>query len=266
MLRDNFTIPTWLLLGALVQGFLCLLPYHNIALVAPASLALIGLIARTLLITFGILKNPYADGVIEGRTAALYADETGAYEKPGDQQICVIVLAVRSNHPLGLLADGFKDVGDYFNAMCAELDKDPKTHGFLGNSAWLAAGDRGVSSEFMSIMYFDSPESLHAYAHGPLHTETMEWWHKTEQKHKHIGIMHEVYAAPKNSWEGIYVNYHPTGIGATTREAEIDGKKVWMNPLVHAKGPLRYSKGRMGRPFGEKEWVAFENMTGNEKA
>lgn len=230
------------MLGAFIQGLLCLLPYRNIALVAPVCLALVFSIARTLLQAAGILRNPYMDGVIDGRTAVVFPNETGSYEKAGDRQLCTIMLAVRSNHPLGMFADGFKEVGDYFESLCAELDKNASSLGFLGNSSWLYAGERGVSSEFMSIVYFDSPESLHAYAHGPLHTEAMEWWQKTEKKHKHIGIMHEVYASPRTGWEGIYVNYHPTGIGATALEAEVGGKKAWMNPLVQVKGPLRYSK------------------------
>ena len=131
-----------------------------------------------------------------------------------------------------------------------------------------AAGERGVSSEFMSIMYFSSLEALHTYAHGPLHTKAMQWWRATEQKHAHIGIMHELYYSPKNCWEGIYVNYHPTGLGATSIEVpsvEKDGKSSWYSPLVQGKGPLRYSKGRMGRTFGEKqEWPEFEKLSAGE--
>lgn len=195
------------MLGALLQGLLCLLPYRNIALVAPVILVLTFQTALAVLRAFGVLPNPYMDGVIDGRTVPVYPTEKGTYDKPADKQVCAIVLAVRSNSPLGMLAPGFKEVGDYFTDMCLELDKNPVAHGFLGNSAWLSAGDRGVSSEFMSIVYFDSSDSLHAYAHGPLHTKAMEWWQRTAKEHKHIGIMHEVFAAPKNSWEGIYLNY-----------------------------------------------------------
>lgn len=219
---------------------------------------------RVLLMTVGLLHNPYMDGVLDGRTVPVYPDEKGSYEKPADAQVCAIMLAVRSNHPLGIFADGFKEVGDYFAKMSKQLDGDPTVHGYLGNSSWLSAADRGVSSEFMSMVYFDTPESLHAFAHGPLHTEAMEWWQRTAQKHKHIGIMHEVYAAPKKSWEGVYINYHPTGLGATNKEVNLDGKKVWMNPLVQGKGKLTYSKGRMGHSYGDKEWMAFENTLTSE--
>lgn len=264
ILRDNFSIPTWLLIGALLQGLLAFLPYRNIALVAPVVTAISFLILRTILMTLGYLRNPYMDGVIDGRTVPVFPDEDGNYEKPADSQVCAIMLAVRSNHPIGMFAPGFKEVGDYFQGMSKELDSDPTITGYLGQSSWLSAADRGVSSEFMSIVYFNSIESLHAYAHGPLHTKAMEWWQRTAQQHKHIGLMHEVFSAPKNSWEGIYVNYHLTGLGATRKEVDLDGQKVWMNPLVQAKGKLRYSKGRMGRPFGDKEWTAFDDAMAKE--
>ena len=102
---------------------------------------------------------------------------------------------------------------------------------------------------------------MHSYAHGPLHTETMEWWAKNVTKLNHIGLMHEVFNCPRNSWEGIYVNYHPTGIGATRKEVTVDGEKVWMNPLVQGKGRLTYSKGRMGKAFStDKEWQSFHSV------
>ena len=74
--------------------------------------------------------------------------------------------------------------------------------------------------------------------------------------------MHEVYAAPRHSWEGIYVNYHPTGLGATFTEANVKGEKKWMSPLVKGRGKLAYSKGRMGREYGDNEWTAYEETLG----
>jgi hypothetical protein len=44
-----------------------------------------------------------------------------------------------------------------------------------------------------------------------------------------------------------------------------DGKSEWVNPLVKANGKLMYSKGRMGRAYGENEWVALKStMDGDE--
>lgn len=48
-----------------------------------------------------------------------------------------------------------------------------------------------------------------------------------------------------------------TGLGATSKEITgPDGKKSWVNPLVKLGGKLSYSKGRMGRAFGDDEWTA----------
>jgi hypothetical protein len=93
--------------------------------------------------------------------------------------------------------------------------------------------------------------------------------------------MHELYQVPKSNWESIYVNYHPTGLGAfpnpptpllfppekntnTTTAATTDLAKTpaedgkgpdvttWVSPIVDAsKGRLRSSAGRMARDMGD---------------
>jgi hypothetical protein len=65
--------------------------------------------------------------------------------------------------------------------------------------------------------------------------------------------MHEVFEIPKhNGWEGIYINYHPTGLAATTRvvtsSKKAEGEQEWINPIVDAgRGVYRSSRGRMAR-------------------
>ena len=248
------------MMGALIQGLLCFLPYRNIALVAPVVMILGYRVIKTALQAMCWIHNPYMEGIVNRRTVPVFPDSNGQRGEPGDTQICAIVLAARSNSPLGVFSEGYKEVGLYFLKMLKQLERESTQHGFLGGSRWASTADRGVSSELMNLLYFDSLESLHAYAHGPLHTEAMEWWAKTADKLDHIGIMHEVFYCPKNCWEGIYVNYHPTGLGATRKEVTVDGKKVWMNPLVQGRGRLTYSKGRMGRKYDNgKEWIALEN-------
>lgn len=57
------------------------------------------------------------------------------------------------------------------------------------------------------------------------------------------------------------------GLAATTKEVlGEDGTKKWVSPVVKAKGSLLYSKGRMGRDFGNKEWTQFDDaLTSDEK-
>ena len=266
MIRDQFSIPVWLMLGALLQGLFSFLPYRNLLLVAPVALILTYKLLTALLQTLGLLHNPWMDGAIDRRTAILYANEHGEYEKPGDAEVCAIMLAARSNHPLGMLGPGFKGVGDRFTEMTKQMDKDPTKYGYLGSSTWINSSDRSAGNEQMVMMYFRSLADCHAYAHGPMHTEAMQWWQRNEKDMKHVGIMHEIYAAPRHASEGIYVNYHPTGLGATFTEAEVEGKKVWMSPLVKGKGPMMYSKGRMGKAMDEKtEWSAFAKEIENKE-
>ncbi|KAJ4309786.1 hypothetical protein N0V94_008764 [Neodidymelliopsis sp. IMI 364377] len=262
MVRDQFTIATWLSIGAVIQSTAyALLPYRNIVTILPVVLFLSYKLARTLAITAGLLPNPRMKDVIPNRTTLLFPDEKGVREQAANNTMCAIILAVTSNHPLGALGPGFKEVGDRFDNMCKELGETATQNGFLGYSSWLNAGDNMTSSEFMSILYFENEHYLHDYAHGPMHSEALQWWRETEKKIPHIGIMHEVFACPKKSWEGIYVNYPPVGLGATSKEVTgPDGKKSWVNPLVKLGGKLLYSKGRMGRAYGNDEWSTMASL------
>jgi hypothetical protein len=122
----------------------------------------------------------------------------------------------------------------------------------MGMSAWTAAGERSTANEFATISYWRSVEDLHQFALGSVHREAWNWWNDNVPKNKHVGIMHEIFAVPaRQGWEGIYGNYHPTGLGMTTRAVESfekGGEKVWINPIVNAShGVYRTSLGRMSR-------------------
>lgn len=83
----------------------------------------------------------------------------------------------------------------------------------LGTTTWLGLNERSTANQQMVATYFRTLEDVHAYAHSPLHREAWEWWNKITKSHPHLSIMHEVYQAPKDHWENIYINNHLTGIG-----------------------------------------------------
>ncbi|KAH6637450.1 hypothetical protein C7974DRAFT_374141 [Boeremia exigua] len=255
MIRDQFSISTWLSIGAVIQAAAyALLPYRNIVTVLPVFLFLGYKLAYTACTLTGLVPNPRMKNVVAGHTTPVFPDEKGTQDKAADSTVCAIILGVISNHPLGMLGSGFKEVGDEFTAMVSQLSDDATTYGYLGSSNWLNAGDNSTSSEFMSILYFGNEQYLHDYAHGPMHSKTMQWWRKVAKDIPHIGIMHEVFSCPKKSWEGVYINYAPVGLGATSKEVTgSDGKKAWVNPLVRATGKLSHSKGRMGRTYDNNE-------------
>ncbi|KEF62342.1 uncharacterized protein A1O9_00314 [Exophiala aquamarina CBS 119918] len=201
------------------------------------------------------------DGVIAGKWSVAYPSlqETEVVNgKPGDNGPgAVMILGTRSNSPMGFLADGFKEVGDRFRDMIAQLEETREESGLMGMSSWISAGERSSRNEYATISYWRSVEDIHRFALSQIHKDTWQWWNDTAKKHKHIGIMHEIFALPERSgWEGIYVNYQLTGLGATTRPVrnKESGEAMWINPIVDAsRGVYRTSRGRMskGDPDGK---------------
>lgn len=97
MIRDCFTISTWLSIGAVIQGLLVFFVRPTYA-VAPAALLLTYKLSRTILQTFGLLRNPYMDDVLMGKFSAQHGDAAGNAPTEGSQnQIAVIQLGSRSN-------------------------------------------------------------------------------------------------------------------------------------------------------------------------
>jgi len=139
-------------IGGVIQGLLCLLPYRNIAVVAPGIMFLAFKATRTILQTLGVLRNPYMDEIVRGRSVPVFADETGVQQDPAQTKICAILLGARSNHPMGVFTLPFKGTADRFEAMIRALDENPTKNGFLGSTSFLEAGGRGTSSEIVTIL------------------------------------------------------------------------------------------------------------------
>ena len=143
-----------------------------------------------------------------------------------------------------MLAPGYKEVADHFKRMVKELEANPEEHGcehyhfssqiflnnlrsqlakpltVLGMSSWLNFGDRTASNELMTLSYYRSAAHLNHFARGPSHRAGWNWWNKMVKDHPHLGTMHEVYGVPKQGWESVYINYHPTGLGKSRETLE----------------------------------------------
>jgi hypothetical protein len=243
-------------MGAALQSIIVLLVPSRYA-VLPALLFLALRISDTMLITWGWKRNPYMDGAIMQKVSAQVVDKNGKMpEEAAGEKVAIMFLGSRSNHPLGLFAPGFKDLGKHFTKMTAELEKGTGDNGFLGASYWLRRDSAG--SENVQVSYWRSVEDIHKFAHGPTHREAWKWWDRMVKDLDHIGINHEIYVADKGNWETIYVNFQPTMLGATTylkRNGKLEGGVVpdeWLSPLVDAsRGKLRTSAGRLGPKYGD---------------
>ena len=168
LLRDNFSITTWLLFGAVAQGAL-FLAIGRLALLPAASV----LIYRALVAyaqSTGYLHNPYMDGVLLQKFSAQMPDEIGDHgSKPASQDIVVLLIGTRINHPLGLLAPGAKEMGEFFPQMVKDLDKHAEEFGFLGLTSWVNTGNRTTNGELLDVAYFRTTEGLHKFAHSEYH-------------------------------------------------------------------------------------------------
>jgi hypothetical protein len=168
MIRDQFTITTWLCLGALIQGSL-FLAAGRLAL-APAALVITYKVLLTYAKCVGFVHNDYMDGVITKKFAGALPNESGDFgSKPAADGVAVLLIGARSNSPLGMLGSGYKQLGDLFDGMVRDLDKRSEEYGFLGATSWLNFSDRSTSSELMTVCYFRSVEGIHQFAHDPLH-------------------------------------------------------------------------------------------------
>jgi hypothetical protein len=248
MLKDQFTFSSLLAIGAILNFLLYLAIGQHAFFLAP--LLLLVRIVDAVLQTYNLRHNPHMDHVISGlKMSAQYPSADGSFgSKPASEQIVVFMIGARNNHPMGLLAPGWKELGDYFASMTKELGESNMAleYGFLGSQHWVADGQRATNNEVMAVMFFKTSEGLHNYAHGGLHRRAWNWWNKTEVKHPHIGIWHEMFVSPKGHWESIYINSQPLGLGAVAFPIKTETGTVWQSPLVDAStGVLRSSKGRM---------------------
>lgn len=246
--RDSLQLSTWLCIGATLQSAAFLL-FGRMAL-APAACFLLFRAVETYAIATGLKHNSLMDGVLMEKFSAQFPDAQGDYgSTPSNNDVSVVLIGTRSNHPMGLLAPGFKDLGNHFSTMTKFLEDNAVEHGFLGSNGYIGAG-RSSNNTFLSVMYFKNSDYVHMFADTQSHRDGLNWWNKVVATHPHLSIFHELYQIPRGYWESVYVQVPPVGAAATMHNVpQKDGEdEKWMSPVVDArKGVLRTSAGRMGR-------------------
>ncbi|KIW99490.1 uncharacterized protein Z518_11229 [Rhinocladiella mackenziei CBS 650.93] len=257
LLRMNFSISTWLLLGALLQSIVVFIIPRFYAML-PSILILSARLLDTMAITWGWKKNHYLDEAFLHRVSPQIPDEDGNFhQEASDEKVVVFFLGAKGNHPLGFFAPNLKEISGYLGNMIKQCEKDAPDSGFYGGSSWTSQDKKGAT-EFLFISYWRSIDDIHRFAYGPLHREAWDWWNKNSKQSDHLGIHHEMFEVDRKHWEGIYLNFQPTLMGATTYLRKGDkmvGGTVddqWISPLVDARGgKLRSSAGRLGREPGQ---------------
>ncbi|KAK4064865.1 uncharacterized protein Triagg1_8864 [Trichoderma aggressivum f. europaeum] len=245
VVRDNFSISTWMAIGAVLQGLLVLFARPTLA-IAPSVLVLLYRFSHTMLMHYGFVRNTQMEDAIMGKYTVQIPDKDGKQpSEPSETGMAIIMLGMRNNSALGMFGSGARDAFLTFGEMLKDLENDPDS-GFLGMCGYRAANERATSNGSMSVLYFRSVEDINRFAHAPLHRKAWDWFVELSKTHKHLSIMHEVYSAPKKNWENIFINYHLTGIvGKILKPVIINGKEY--TPIANAqRGPLSTHNGRIG--------------------
>ncbi|KAL2420068.1 Monooxygenase [Exophiala dermatitidis] len=256
-LRENFSLSTWLLLGALIQSIVVFVVPRLYATI-PLILVLGARVVDAMAVTWGWKKNPMLDGALMHRVSPQIPDEDGTFhEDAAEEKVVVFLLGAKANHPLGIFSPNMNTISGFLTGMISNLDETATENGFYGGSNWTNQ-DKNGATEFLFLSYWRSTEDIHKYAYSPLHREAWDWWNKTIKQNDHIGINHEIFEVDRKHWEAIYVNFQPTLLGATTYLRKGDkmmGGTVddqWISPLLDARtGKLRSSAGRLGRDPGQ---------------
>ena len=263
MLSATTSLTTWLLIGGSIQAFLALF-FNSIYITIPVFTLLAFRLLDTVAITYGIRSNPYLKNANLFRTAPVIPDSEGEVSsEAADEKVVVFFLGFKVNHPLGILAPHVSEIGDANNAFWKELAANAPESGYLGSSGWTSRDERGAA-ELMTISYWRSTEDLHNFAYGPSHRKIWDKWNQLSKEGKvsHLGISHELFEVDRHKWEGVYLNFQPTLLGATSYLRKGDkfvGGNVddqWVTGLMDAsKGKLRTSAGRLGRDPAQLDGV-----------
>lgn len=230
----DYTISTWLLLGASLQCLLLIILPKTLALIPPFALLFYRIFIGYLRST-GHIHNPLMDGVMDGMTTAQYPAADGTLTAPrSGESITVLVLSASFAHPNGRFSPGSKEIGAYFSKMWKDAEAQRTRYGYLGNTPAMAAEpdeleDYGSGNGHMKgktlmwLSYWKTLDGLHDFSHAEAHMKGWNWWYAgAGKKYKHIGIMHEVYEVPAGNWENIFYNFRPFGICKVHRPGEKD--------------------------------------------
>jgi hypothetical protein len=103
--------------------------------------------------------------------------------------------------------------------MLMELEKNPDL-GLLGYHQWFGR-------TIIMVQYWRSVEHLNAYAKSRNNAHLPAWaaFNRAIGKSGDIGVWHETYRIKEGSYETVYVNMPPFGLGKATKSVPVFGKR-----------------------------------------
>lgn len=206
----DFSIPTWLALGASLQ----LLSLRRLPSGLSYWLPLLYLLFRVARVSVDcqrIFTGTFTN-VVSGRwTATLPEPEDSSTVTATSDGVVMFLLGARINHPLGKLAPGNAEIDRVFKDMWLEAEENRSKWSYLGRTATLfdLSDAEGITTFYIS--YWRDLKGLQDFATSTAHRLGQNAY--LAKKFPYMGIMHETYHSPKGSWETIYDNMPPTGFG-----------------------------------------------------
>lgn len=127
--RDDLRLSTWILWGAVIQSVITIILPTRIALL-PAVLLLGTRIVLSTLRNEGLLQSSEAEAVVPGRYTAQIPNPDGSFPPTASaKEICIFIIATRSNHPKGRFAPGISEITDYFRNMWQDASRNKEKWG-----------------------------------------------------------------------------------------------------------------------------------------
>ncbi|OAA39957.1 hypothetical protein NOR_05951 [Metarhizium rileyi] len=219
-------------LAAAVQLGVCTFFPGRYAVVPVATLLLGFVVAEVIDFCLPSPAGPPASlgTVVPGRATSLLPGPDGTFAS--SQQLVVFNLGVQFNHPRGRLCPYGRDIGDKFTEMNNRLLERREELGLISVSEW-AGFKPSTADTIMMSYYFKDVESIHKFAHEEMHRRAWDWYNSLRPGH--IGIFHETFVVPAQSYETIYANCRPLMLGAGLVKCdEMEGPRNWRNTLVSA--------------------------------
>ncbi|KAJ6781907.1 hypothetical protein PWT90_09876 [Aphanocladium album] len=240
-------LPVLLVVGSVAQCVLSLTLPPRWAVVPLFSYLAISAVAFLVNSSAASKPGPLPRDVVPGRAAAQLPRADGSFHAtPAEDQVVVFHIGAQFNHPLGRLCPGGKETGERFDRMVADLRRRRDELGVLSVSDWQST--TGGSFATNTIIYFKNIESLHDFAHEPMHREAWDWF--SAKRFPHLGVYHETFLVPRKNYECVYLNCKPLlmGTAASLTKNEATGEEKWVNSLVSADTPaLKTQYARLGR-------------------
>ncbi|TVY86774.1 Monooxygenase [Lachnellula willkommii] len=232
--KTDFSILTFLAFGAALQ--LLSLAYLPRRLSTSLPLLWLGYrLLRSIVGSRDVFRTSFTDVKLGKYTTNLPGPSDG---------VVVFVLGARLNHLFGKLSPGTTQLDVVFKDMW-QAEKNRKAWGYIGRTATLADSSDSEGTTTVWISYWKNVKGLHDFAATAAHRLGQDRY--TAGKYPYVGVMHELYHAPKGSYETIYGNFRPWGLGATkVIVGEEEGRLTFKDTLVpNQNGSNMYT--RMGK-------------------